>query len=178
MRITVSGKNMNVTEALKDRVSKKLSKFERYFGPNTEAHATLSVEKNRHIIEVTIPFNGVILRGEEATEDMYTSIDNVIEKLERQMRRQKTKLERRHKDTGNIRFENWAPPLEDDYDDGEAKIVRTKRFAMKPMPIEEAAMQMELLGHNFFVFSNAETEEVNVIYKRKDGNYGLIEPEF
>ncbi len=177
MRITVSGKNINVTEALKERVSKKLSKFERYFGPNTEAHATLSVERNRHIIEVTIPFNGVILRGEEATEDMYSSIDNVVEKLERQMRRQKTKLERRNKDA-NIRFENWAPMQEDDNEDGEAKIVRMKRFAMKPMPIEEAAMQMELIGHNFFVFSNAETEEVNVIYKRKDGNYGLIEPEF
>ena len=178
MRITISGKNFNVTEALKDRVDKKLSKFERYFGPNTEAHATLSVERDRHIIEVTIPFNGVILRGEEATEDMYTSIDNVIEKLERQMRRQKTKLERRIKDHNSVRFENWIPHVEIEDDDGEAKIVRTKRFAMKPMPIEEAVMQMELLGHNFFVFSNSDTEEVNVVYRRKDGNYGLIEPEF
>lgn len=176
MRIIVSGKNVDVTNALKERVEKKLSKFERYFGPNTEAHATLSVEKNRHIIEVTIPFNGVILRGEEATADMYTSIDNVVEKLERQMRRQKTKLERRIKD-GNIRFENWVSPTEDEEDD-EVRIVKTKRFAMKPMPTEEAVLQMELLGHNFFVFSNADTEEVNVVYKRKDGNYGLIEPEF
>lgn len=176
MRIIVSGKNFDVTNALKERVEKKLSKFERYFGPDTEAHATLSVEKNRHIIEVTIPFNGVILRGEEATADMYTSIDNVVDKLEGQMRRQKTRLERRIKD-GNIRFENWSPSLEDE-DDEEVKIVRTKRFAMKPMPVEEAVMQMELLGHNFFVFSNADTEEVNVVYKRKDGNYGLIEPEF
>ncbi len=177
MRIIVSGKNMNVTEALKERVSNKLSKFERYFGSNIEAHATLSVEKNRHIIEVTIPFNGVILRGEEATEDMYASIDNVIEKLERQMRKQKTKLERRHKDA-NIRFENWVIPHDEELEELDAKIVRSKKFAMKPMPIEEAAMQMELLGHSFFVFSNSETEEVNVIYKRKDGNYGLIEPEF
>ncbi|MGE5633357.1 MAG: ribosome hibernation-promoting factor, HPF/YfiA family [Caulobacteraceae bacterium] len=176
MRTIVSGKNVDVTNALKEKVERKLSKFERYFGPDTEAHATLSVEKNRHIIEVTIPFNGVILRGEEATGDMYTSIDNVVEKLERQMRRQKTKLERRIKD-GNIRFENWTTPADEEEDD-EVKIVRTKKFAMKPMPIEEAVLQMELLGHNFFVFSNAETEEVNVVYKRKDGNYGLIEPEF
>jgi putative sigma-54 modulation protein len=177
MRIRVSGKNINVTEALKEKVLKKLSKFERYFESNIEAHATLSVEKNRQIIEVTIPFNGVILRGEEATEDMYTSIDNVIEKLERQMRKQKTKLERRHKDT-NIRFENWVEPNVEELKELDAKIVRSKKFAMKPMPVEEAAMQMELIGHSFFVFSNSETEEMNVIYKRKDGNYGLIEPEF
>lgn len=176
MRTKVSGKNIDITNALKDRVEKKLSKFEKYFSPDTEAQATLSVEKNRHIIEVTIPFNGVILRGEEATGDMYTSIDNVVDKLESQMRRHKTKLERRIKD-GNIKFENWSAPSAE-YEDEEVKIVRTKRFAMKPMPIEEAVLQMELLGHSFFVFSNAETEEVNVVYKRKDGNYGLIEPEF
>ena len=176
MRTKVIGKNIDITSALKDRVEKKLSKFERYFGSDTEAQATLSVEKNRHIIEVTIPFNGVILRGEEATGDMYTSIDNVVDKLERQMRRQKTKLEKRIKD-GTIKFENWvAPPTE--FEDDEVRIVRTKRFAMKPMPVEEAVLQMELLGHSFFVFSNADTEEVNVVYKRKDGNYGLIEPEF
>ena len=177
MRTIVSGKNFDITDPLRDRVYKRLSKFERYFGPDTEAHATLSVEKNRHIIEVTIPFNGVILRGEEATGDMYTSIDNVVDKLERQMRRQKTKLEKRIKD-GNIKFENWITAPVEELEDEEARIVRTKRFAMKPMPTEEAVLQMELLGHNFFVFSNAETEEVNVVYKRKDGNYGLIEPEF
>ena len=176
MRTKVSGKNIEITNALKDRVEKKLSKFEKYFSPDTEAQATLSVEKNRHIIEVTIPFNGVILRGEEATGDMYTSIDNVVDKLESQMRRHKTKLERRIKD-GNIKFENWSASSAE-FEDEEVKIVRTKRFAMKPMPIEEAVLQMELLGHSFFVFSNAETEEVNVVYKRKDGNYGLIEPEF
>ncbi len=176
MRTRISGKNIDITNALRDKVEKKLSKFGKYFSPDTEAQVTLSVEKNRHIIEVTIPFNGVILRGEEATGDMYTSIDNVVDKLERQMRRQKTKLERKVKD-GSIKFDNWAPsPTE--YEDEEVRIVRTKRFAMKPMPVEEAVLQMELLGHSFFVFSNAETEEVNVVYVRKDGNYGLIEPEF
>ncbi|HOE56375.1 MAG TPA: ribosome-associated translation inhibitor RaiA [Bacillota bacterium] len=176
MRIKVSGKNIDVTDALKDRVEKKLSKFGRYFSPDTEAQITLSVEKNRHIIEVTIPFNGVILRGEEATADMYISIDNVVDKLERQLKRHKTRLEKRIKD-GSIKFDNWITSSAEPEDE-EVRIVRTKRFAMKPMPVEEAVLQMELLGHNFFVFSNAETEEVNVVYKRKDGNYGLIEPEF
>lgn len=176
MRTKVSGKNIDITDALKERTEKKLSKFGKYFSPDTEAQATLSVEKNRHIIEVTIPFNGIILRAEEATGDMYTSIDNVVDKLEKQLRRQKTKLERRIKD-GSIKFENWTNSSTE-FDEEEVKIVRTKRFAMKPMPVEEAVLQMELLGHSFFVFSNAETEEFNVVYKRKDGNYGLIEPEF
>ncbi len=176
MRIKVSGKNIVVTEALKERVEKKLSKFEKFFNPSTVAHATLTVEKNRHIFEVTIPFNGVILRGEEATDDMYTSIDNVVEKLERQIARHRTKLERRIKD-GSVRFDNFNFEVTEE-ESPEPKIVRTKRFAMKPMPIEEAVLQMELLGHTFFMFYNAETEEVNVVYKRKDGNYGLIEPTF
>lgn len=178
MRIKVSGKNINVTDALRERVEKKISKFEKYFTPITEANATLSVEKNRHIIEVTIPFNGVILRGEEATEDMYTSIDNVVEKLERQIRKQKTRLERRVKD-GSIRFENMLPfgDNEEELED-EIRIIKKKRFAIKPMSSEEAVLQMELLGHNFFVFTNSESEEVNVVYKRKHGDYGIIEPEF
>lgn len=175
MRIKVSGKNIEVTNALRERVEKKLSKFEKYFNPDTEANATLTVEKNRHIIEVTIPFNGVILRGEEATEDMYASIDKVVEKLEKQIAKYKTKLEKKIKD-GSVRFENLS--YEQEEDETEPKIVKTKRFAMKPMPVEEAVLQMELLGHNFFMFYNADTEEVNVVYKRKDGNYGLIEPEF
>jgi putative sigma-54 modulation protein len=176
MRIIISGRNIVVTEALKEKINKKLAKFEKFFGENSEAHATLSVEKGRHIFEVTIPFNGIILRGEEATDDMYMSIDNVIEKLERQVRKQKTKLERRMKDY-NLRFDTLFDNIPDT-DEEELKIVKTKRFTIKPMPAEEAAMQMELLGHSFFVFSNSETEEVNVIYKRKDGNYGLIEQEY
>ena len=167
MRTKVSGKNIDITDALKERTEKKLSKFGKYFSPDTEAQATLSVEKNRHIIEVTIPFNGIILRAEEATGDMYTSIDNVVDKLEKQLRRQKTKLERRIKD-GSIKFENLTNSSTE-FDEEEVKIVRTKRFAMKPMPVEEAVLQMELLGHSFFVFSNAETEEFNVVYKGKTG---------
>jgi putative sigma-54 modulation protein len=176
MRIIISGRNIVVTDALKEKIYKKLAKFEKFFGENSEAHATLSVEKGRHIFEVTIPFNGIILRGEEATDDMYMSIDNVIEKLERQVRKQKTKLERRMKDY-NLRFETLFDNTPDT-DVEELKIVKTKKFTIKPMPADEAAMQMELLGHSFFVFSNSETDEVNVIYKRKDGNYGLIEQEY
>ena len=175
MRIRVSGKNIEVTNALREKVEKKLSKLEKYFNPNTEVNATLTVEKNRHIIEVTIPFNGVILRGEEATEDMYSSIDNVVEKLEKQIAKYKTRIERRIKD-GSVRFDKFSFSQEED--DDEPKIVKTKRFAMKPMPVEEAVLQMELLGHSFFMFYNAETDEVNVVYKRRDGDYGLIEPKF
>lgn len=176
MRITVIGKNIEVTNALRNVVEKKLEKLDKYFEPDVEAQVTLSVEKNSQLIEVTIPFNGVILRGEESTDDMYTSIDLVIDKLERQIRKQKTKLQRRmHGDS--LRFQ-FIPDYEEDKSKEEAKIVKTKRFAMKPMSSEEAVLQMELIGHNFFVFESGDTGEVNVVYKRKDGNYGLIEPEF
>ncbi|AWI02965.1 ribosome hibernation-promoting factor, HPF/YfiA family [Clostridium drakei] len=175
MRITVSGKNIEVTSALRNTVERKLSKLEKYFNPDVEVYATLSVQKNRQIVEVTIPFNGVILRGEEENDDMYASIDLVVDKLEGQIRKQKTKLQRRtHSDSLKFQF---IPDLEPK-DKEESKIVKTKRFAIKPMSSEEAVLQMELLGHNFFVYKDSENEEVNVVYKRKDGNYGLIEPEF
>jgi putative sigma-54 modulation protein len=181
MRITVSGKNMEITDALRSTVEKKFSKLERYFNPEVEAHVRFRVEKNKsvskikEIIEVTIPFNGVILRGEEANEDMYTSIDLVIDKLERQIRRQKTRLEDRNRGD-SLRYQYITELVEEPRD--ELKIVKTKRFAVKPMSSEEAVLQMELLGHSFFVFKDADSEEVNVVYKRKDGNYGLIGPEF
>lgn len=178
MKITVSGKNIEVTDALKDTVVKKISKLEKYFNPEVEVQATLSVQKNRHIIEVTIPFDGVILRGEEATEDMYTSIDKVLDKLEKQISKHKTRLERKLRES-SVRVVE-TPIADTAYEDEpyNPTIVKTKRFAIKPMPVEEAVLQMDLLGHSFFVFLNGETEEVNVVYKRKDGRYGLIEPEF
>lgn len=176
MKITVAGKNIEITNALRNVVENKLEKLNKYFQPDVEAQVTLSVEKSRQIIEVTIPFNGVILRGEESTEDMYASIDLVMDKLERQIRKQKTKLQKRmHGDS--LRFQ-FIPDYEGDKLKEESKIVKTKRFAIKPMSSEEAVLQMELIGHNFFVFENGDTGEVNVVYKRKDGNYGLIEPEF
>jgi putative sigma-54 modulation protein len=177
MRIIVSAKNMELTNALKNVVEKKLSKLDRYFDPLVEARATLSVEKNRQTIEVTIPFGGIVLRGEETNEDMYASIDLVVDKIERQIRKQKTKLARRNHMSA-LKFQ-FIPDQDDtEEEDTEPKIVRTKRFAFKPMSPEEAVLQMEMLGHDFFIYQNADSEEINVVYKRKDGNYGLIEPEF
>ncbi|QUH18997.1 ribosome hibernation-promoting factor, HPF/YfiA family [Alkaliphilus sp. B6464] len=175
MKVIVSGRNVDITDALRDTVQSKLGKLDKFFNKELEAQATLSVQKNRHIIEVTIPINGSILRAEESTEDMYGSIDKAVDKLTRQLRKQKNKLENRNNKYETIRFEN-IPAYEESMQ--ESKIVKTKRFAMKPMNAEEAILQMELLGHSFYVFADAETDDVNVIYKRKDGNYGLIEPDF
>lgn len=177
MKITVTGKNIDVTDSLRDTVIRKISKLDKYFNPDVEAQVTLSVQKNHHIIEVTIPFNGIILRGEESTGDMYTSIDNVLDKLEKQIMKHRTRLERKLKENSLKMFDK-QPGEADDEEEYNPSIVRTKKFAMKPMPVDEAVLQMDLLGHNFYVFQNAETEEVNVVYKRKDGRYGLIEPEF
>lgn len=179
MRIIVSGKNIEITEALRDQVTKKVKKLERYFEPDTEAKVTMSVEKDRHIVEVTIPFDGVLLRGEEVTDDMYNSIEKVLDKLEKQIHRHRTKLEKKLKvDAFKYDTPVFGDQFGDKYKESHTKIVRTKKFAIKPMNEEEAALQMDLLGHTFFVFMNSDTDEVNVIYKRKDGNYGLIEPEY
>lgn len=178
MKVTVIAKNIELTPAIKDMVEKKISKLDKYFDPNVEAKATLSVQKNRQIIEVTIPFNGVILRGEEGTEDLYKSIDLVEEKLERQIRKQKTKLSRRNS-TGSLRYPDFnSIDTNEEEDEEDSKVVKTKSFDVKPMSSEEAILQMELLGHNFFVYQDWKTSKVNVVCKRKDGNYGLIEPEY
>lgn len=176
MKVIISGKHMDVTNALKEHVKKKIGKLEKYFKDITEVQVTLSVEKERHIVEVTIHVNGIILRGEEATGDMYASIDMVVDKLEKQIEKYKTKLYKKYRKS--FRFNDVEMQSTKHQDNGEPQIVKTKRFAIKPMPVEEAVLQMDLLGHDFFVFTNADTEEVNVVYKRKDGNYGLIEPEF
>ena len=139
MRYKITGRNINVTPGLKAAVEEKIGKLERYFNQDTEAIITLSVEKERQKIEVTIPVKGTIIRAEQESNDMYVSIDE---------------------------------------SDDEVKIVKVKRFAMKPMDPEEACVQMELLGHAFYVFLNSETDQVNVVYKRKGNTYGLIEPEF
>lgn len=172
MKVTITGKNIEVSEYLRDLALKKIAKLERYFPEDTEVIITMAVEKNRHIVEVTIPYQGGIIRGEESTGDMYASIDNVIAKLEKQIHRYKTRLEK------SLRYDDASPEY-DDYDDEDEgpHIVRVKRFSMKPMSVEEAMLQLELLGHSFFVFTNAETDRINVIYARKDGNFGLIEPD-
>lgn len=175
MKIAISGKNIDVTEGLRAAVQDKLGKLERYFTPDTEVIVTLSVEKERQKIEVTIPVKGNIIRSEQVSNDMYVSIDLVEEVIERQLRKYKTKIVDKKQEGGNFQ----KAYIENDYmEDEEIRIIRSKKFGMKPMFPEDACVQMELLGHNFYVFRNAETDEVNVVYKRKGNTYGLIEPEF
>lgn len=174
MRYVISGKNIDVTEGLRSAITDKLGKLERYFTPDTEVHVTLSVEKERQKIEVTIPVKGTVIRSEQVSNDMYVSIDLVEEVIERQLRKYKNKIADKQQEAGNFQKEY----LEHDYlEDEDIQIIRTKKFGMKPMYPEDACVQMELLGHTFFVFRNAETDEVNVVYKRKNNTYGLIEPE-
>ena len=161
MKFIIIGKNIDVTPGLREAVESKLGKLGRYFTPNTEIHVTLSVQKGHQKIEVTIPVKGGLVRSEQESSDMYVSIDLVEEVIERQLRKYKNKLVAREQE-----------------DDGEIKIVRTKKFGFKPMYPEDACVQMELLGHDFYVFCNAESDEVNVVYRRKNGTFGLIEPEF
>ncbi len=174
MRINTYGKNIDVTKGMRSMVEEKLGKLECYFTPETEVHVTFSVQNDKHKIEVTIPMKGTTIRAEEESEDMYASIDMIEDTIERQLRRYKKKII--DKKQAAVSLSQAFVDDETDSED-EIKIVRTKKFAMKPMDIEEACVQMELLGHNFFVFRNSETEEINVVYKRKGNTYGLIEPE-
>ena len=184
MNFIISGKNIEVTPGLKEAIEQKLGKLERYFTPETEIIVTLSVEKERQKIEVTIPVKGNIIRSEQTSSDMYVSIDLVEEVIERQLRKYKNKLVAKSQghptasSSGNNFKKEFFESDDDSVEDDDVRIVRTKRFGIKPMYPEDACIQMELLGHSFFVFCNAETEEVNVVYKRKDGSFGLIEPEF
>ena len=175
MKFIISGKNITVSQGLRTAVEDKLGKLERYFTPDTEVIVTLSVEKERQKIEVTIPVKGNIIRSEQVINDMYVSIDLVEEVIERQLRKYKNKIVDKQQAAANFQKEY----IDKDYEEeDEVKIIRTKKFGIKPMYPEDACVQMELLGHNFFVFYNAETDQVNVVYKRKGNTYGLIEPEF
>ena len=174
MRYIISGKNIDVTEGLKDAIYEKIGKLERYFTEDTEVHVTFSVEKERHKIEVTIPMKGNIIRAEEESSDMYVSIDLVEEIIERQLRKYKNKIIEKKQAAHSL---SKAFAEEEITDEEEIEIIRSKRFAIKPMDPEEACVQMELLGHDFYVFRNSETDEVNVVYRRKKNSYGLIEPE-
>jgi putative sigma-54 modulation protein len=182
MRVTVKGKNVHVTDTLKSYAEKKLQKLNKYFSNIKDAQVTQSIQRNWHIVEVQLEGDGVFLRGEERSADMYASIDAVVEKLERQVKRFKGKLMQHPRPAEEAvveeaEREEAAAEEEEETEEGLPNIVKTKRFAIKPMTAEEAAMQMELINHDFFVFLNQETEQVNVLYRRKDGNYGLIEPE-
>ena len=175
MNLVISGKNFDITEGLRSAIEEKIGKLERYFTDTTEVHVTLSTEKNRQKIEITIPMKGSIIRAEEVSSDMYVSIDLVEEVIERQLRKYKNKLIDKEQNAAHL---SQSFIEADDFEDEDIQIIRSKKFAMKPMDPEEACVQMELIGHNFFVFRNSETDEVNVVYKRKGNTYGLIEPEF
>lgn len=180
MKFNIRGQNIEVTPALKEYVEKKLGRIERYFEapPKSDVHVTLSVVKGLHNVEVTIPLTGVLLRGEVRGDDMYAAIDLVVDKLERQIRKHKTKVNRKIRQEGGLKdyFKEVEPSSTPFEEDEEFELVRTKRFAMKPMDVDEAILQMNMVGHNFFVFSNSATNQVNVVYKRNDGKYGIIEP--
>lgn len=174
MKFIIVGKNIELTPGLKGAVEDKLSKLDKYFNPDTEVHVTLSVEKERQKIEVTIPVKGNIIRSEQVSNDMYVSIDLVEEVIERQLKKYRKKIVDKKQSAGAF-SQAFIETVEEQ--DDEIKIVRSKKFDIKPMYPEDACIQMELLGHSFYVFCNAETDQVNVVYKRKGDTYGLIEPE-
>ncbi len=177
MNITITGKNIELTDSLKAAVNKQLSKLEKYFTPDTEVHVTLSIEKERQKIEVTIPLKGHLIRSEQVSNDMYVSIDLAEEVIERQLKKYRKRLVAKQQNEISNFNREYIEAQEEEEPDDVVRIVRTKHFGMKPMYPEDACIQMELTGHDFYVFRNAETDEVNVVYRRKGHTYGLIEPE-
>lgn len=176
MKITMTGKQIELTPALKDRIIDRFERLDRYFHKETEATVTISVQREKQVVEATVYSGNLIVRVEEATDDMYVSIDNAVDILERQLRKHKTRIEKKlKKDTFEAAALEQIPFAEKIEEEKEFKIVRTKRFESKPMSPEEAILQMNLLGHQFYIFTNAETGESNVVYQRKNGDYGLIE---
>ncbi|MDR2546098.1 MAG: ribosome-associated translation inhibitor RaiA [Lachnospiraceae bacterium] len=175
MKFIITGKNIDVTPGLRKAVEDKIGKLEKYFRPETQVHVTLSVEKERQKIEVTIPVKGNIIRSEQVSSDMYVSIDLVEEIIERQLKKYKNKIIDQKQNAASVFKQEFIE--EEGIEDEEVKIIRTKKFDVKPMYPEDACIQMELLGHGFYIFCNAETDQVNVVYKRKGNTYGLIEPE-
>lgn len=173
MKITIYGKQMTVRESLKEAVEKKLRKFDKFFGEETEAFVTCKVRKGDKIIEITVNYGGATFRSEEESETFITALDRAVEGLERQIRKNKTRLEKTVKRGA---FTTVDYDDDDEYDEEEEFKIRVKSFPFKPMAPEEAILQMNLLGHEFFAFTDAETEDVCVVYKRKDGDYGLLVP--
>jgi putative sigma-54 modulation protein len=181
MDYNVRGENIEVTPAIREYAEKKIGKLERYFSntPNATAMVNLRVNNNTSKVEVTIPMTNLVLRAEEEHADMYAAIDLITDKLERQIRKHKTKVNRKFR-ANNTAPEVFATFLDTESEtveeEQELEVVRNKRFDLKPMDSEEAILQMNMLGHNFFVYTNSDTNSTNVVYRRKDGRYGLIEP--
>lgn len=179
MQFNIRGDNLAVTPALRDHVEKKLGRLDRYFSTEltSDVNVTMRVVRDQHNVEVTIPMPRLLLRAEETHTDMYAAVDLVVEKLERQIRKHKTKVNRKFRNDHREKY-MFTNDQDDQHEDQETiEIVRTKRFNLKPMDAEEAVLQMDLLGHNFFVFQDAGEGKVSVVYRRKDGRYGLIQPE-
>ena len=179
MNYNIRGENIEVTPAIREYVEKKVAKLERYFteSPNANVNVNLKVYQDKKSkVEITIPMKDLVLRAEELHEDMYAAIDLITDKLERQIRKHKTKVNRKFREKDSLK--DFAPiftEVEQVEDEDDLEVVRTKSFDLKPMDSEEAILQMNMLGHSFYVFTNAETNQTNVVYKRNDGRYGLIE---
>ena len=179
MKTTITAKNMVVTPGITNRITRKTATMEKYLKPDTEMNVRLRKEGDRRICEITVPLEGnVTLRAESANQDnLFMSIDSALAKIERQIRRHRTKLEKKMREGA---YSDTEPEYIEDpsvYGEGEREVVRRKTFPVRPMSVEDAALQMELLGHSFFVFVNIETGRTNVLYLRKEGNLGLLEPE-
>lgn len=171
MKIIVTGKNINVSDKIQDAIDKKFDKIGKYFADDTRANIVMHPEKDKVKLEATIVVKGTIFRAEEVAQDIFDCIDVVGDKISKQASKYKEKMQKKNKSNESVRFE-MIPEAEEQE---EAKVVKTKKFELVPMGVEEATMQMELLGHNFYVFLNVETDSVNVVYKRADGDYGLLE---
>ncbi len=173
MKVIITSKNVNASDHLKETIEKKLQKLGKYFSDDIGVNVMLSEEKNRKKLEATIKVRSMIFRAEDEAAEFYDGIDNVVEKLSSQMSRFKGKLQKKHKDTKEFVFAEWPEP--EDTTSQEINVSRVKRFELEPMTVDEAVVQMEMLEHNFYVFLNMETDSVNVVYKRKEDDYGLLE---
>jgi putative sigma-54 modulation protein len=176
LKVTITGRKVNLRENFKELAQKKLSRFDRIFDEDAQAKVVVTLERNRQTVEITICSRGMIYRAESTGFEMNDALDQVISALGRQIRRNKTRLEKQiHSaalDRYLLDYPDEEPGGNEDYE-----VVRTKRFPVKPLSVDEAVLQMNLLGHQFFMFRNEESGEINVVYKRRDGNYGLLEPD-
>ena len=175
MKVIITSKNFNASDHLKEIIEKKFEKLGKYFSSDIVANVIMSMERGKQKMEATINVRGMIFRAEEHSGDAYECVDRIVEKLSTQMSRFKTKLQKKHKDNKELSFAD-IPEYEESAE--EIRVVKTKRFELVPMSTDEAIMQMELLQHNFFVFLNMESDDINVVYKRKNNDYGLLETSF
>lgn len=176
MKVIITSKNFNASEHLKETIESKFEKLGKYFSNDIAANITLSMEKGRQKIEATINAKGTIFRAEDTTNDMYIGLDKVVDKLSSQMSRFKTKLQKKHKDHKELKLGELPAAASEEIE--EMKVVKTKKFDIMPMSVDEAIMQMELLEHSFFIFLDMESDNVNVVYKRKDNTFGLLETRY